>query len=63
MNIGINKVKDKIKIFKSLFIIDESSFLGKKPPPDIVVKAKLNESKNLKSTKVYKNIIIRVETE
>ena len=56
-------MKAKIKILKSLFIMDESSSFGKKPPADIIVKAKLNESKNLKSTKVYKNIIINVETE
>ena len=36
---------------------------GINPPEDMLVKAKLNESSNLKSTKLYRNITKIVDNE
>ena len=45
---------DKIKICKLLLKILDKLLLGIKPPEDIVVKAKFNESNNLIFAKLYK---------
>ena len=61
LNIGNNKLIEKIKICISSFkILDRLSF-GINPPEDIVVKAKLKESRSLKSIELYKKIIKIVE--
>ena len=61
LNIGNNNVSDKIKICKLFIIILDKSFAGTNPPEDIIVKARLNASKSLISTKLYKKITKRVE--
>ena len=53
-------MKDKIKIWKLFVTILFKIFLERKPPDDIVVKARLNESKNLIPVKLYKRIIMKV---
>ncbi len=53
---------DKTKICKFSPTIFESWLSGIKPPDDITVKAKLNESSNRISTKLYKIIIEIVDT-
>ena len=61
LNIGNNKVIAKMNICKSLIkMLDKLSF-GKKPPEDTLEKARLTESKSLKSIKLYKNITKIVE--
>ena len=52
---------DKTKICKLLFKILDKLLPAIKPPEDIVVKAKFNESNNLIFTKLYKKIIKTVE--
>ena len=47
LNIGINKAIDKTNIWASFKIIEDKLFLEKKPPAEITVKAKLNDSKSL----------------
>ena len=55
--------KDKIMICEFSLIIFERSFTGRKPPDDIRVKAKFNESKDL-IEKILRTIkIIRVKPE
>ena len=56
LNIGNNKVSDKIKIWKLLIVIVERLFFERNPPDDTIVKAKLNESKSLIFAKLYKKI-------
>ena len=57
LNIGNNKDIDKTKTLKLLLTINERLFLGRNPPEDIVVKAKLNESKSLIFAPLYKKIM------
>ena len=52
---------DKIKICKSVSIILDKLSVGIKPPEDIVVKAKLKESRSRISIKLYKKITKIVE--
>ena len=54
---------DKTKICKLLFTIFDNLSVGIKPPEDIVVKDRLNESKSLISIKPYKKITKIVEKE
>ena len=55
--------KDKIIICEFSLIIFERSFTGRKPPDDIKVKARFNESKDL-IEKILRTIkIIRVKLE
>ena len=56
LNIGNNKLHAKIKVCILFINIFDKLFLGIKPPEDILVKAKLNESKSLKLLKLYKKI-------
>ena len=52
---------EKINICKLFCKIFDKLFTGRKPPEDIVVKAKLTESRSLKSIIVYKKIAKSVE--
>ena len=61
LKIGNKSVIEVVKIFVLLFSISDNVFVGRNPPDEIVVKAKLNESKSLIPAKVYKNIINKVE--
>tara|TARA_Y100000590_G_C15056035_1_gene764497 strand:+ start:328 stop:546 length:219 start_codon:yes stop_codon:yes gene_type:complete len=61
LNIGNNKVIDKIKVCNLVSMIFDKFAVGINPPEDIVVKAKLKESKSLTSIKVYKKITKIVE--
>jgi len=61
LNIGKSKANDKAKICVSVFIISDKLFVGKNPPEDIVVKARLNESKSLILVKLKKKIIKMVD--
>ena len=63
LKIGNNKVIEKIKICKLFLKILDKSLSGINPPEDMFVKAKLNESSSLKSTKLYKNITNIVDNE
>ena len=54
---GNNKVNEKTKIWKLFNRILDKLLSGINPPEEIVVKAKLKESSNLKSIKLYKKII------
>ena len=51
-----------MKVCKSFFKINDKFSLGINPPEDMLVKAKLKESRSLKSTKLYKKITNIVET-
>ena len=56
LSIGNNKVNEKINICKSFVkILDKLSFVIK-PPEEITVRARLTESRSLRSIKLYKNI-------
>ena len=55
------QVIDKIKIWRLFSTILVKSWVGINPPEDIVVKAKLNESRSLIPTKLYKKITKSVE--
>tara|TARA_B100001013_G_scaffold222762_1_gene136165 strand:+ start:1209 stop:1427 length:219 start_codon:yes stop_codon:yes gene_type:complete len=61
LNIGINKVIDNTKICKLVSMILDKFSVGINPPEDIIVKAKLKESKSLTSIKLYKKITKTVE--
>ena len=61
LNIGNNKVIDKTKICKLLPKISDKLFIGINPPEDMLVKAKLKASSNLKSIKLYKKMTKIVE--
>ena len=61
LNIGNNKVIDKTKICKLLSKILDKLPVGINPPEDMVVKARLNESRSLILTKLYKKITKIVE--
>ena len=61
LNIGNNKVIDKTKTCSLVSMILDKFSVGINPPEDIVVKAKLKESKSLTSIKVYKKITKIVE--
>ena len=61
LNIGNNKVIDKTKICALVSIIFDRLSIGINPPEDMVVKAKLNESRSLILTKLYKKITKIVE--
>ena len=61
LNIGNNKVIDKIKVCNLVSMIFDKFTVGINPPEDIVVKAKLKQSKSLTSIKVYKKITKTVE--
>tara|TARA_B100001123_G_C14339472_1_gene642452 strand:- start:74 stop:265 length:192 start_codon:yes stop_codon:yes gene_type:complete len=61
LKIGNNKVIDRMKAFELSVIILERFSLGINPPEDMLVKARLNESRSLKSTNVYKKIQTIVE--
>ena len=50
-----NNNKEKITIWVSFFKISERLFVGKKPPEEIIVKAKFNELKYL-TDKKFKTI-------
>ncbi len=50
-----------MKAFELSVIILERFSLGINPPEDMLVKARLNESRSLKSTNVYKKIQTIVE--
>ena len=53
----ISMVKEKRFIFRSVFNMEERLFVGKKPPDEIRVKAKLRELKAL-IEKIFKEIKI-----
>ena len=57
LNIGNNKVKDKINICKSVTNIFDKFSAVIKPPEEIVVRAIFNESKSLKLNKLKIKII------
>ena len=61
LNIGNNKVIEKTNICKLFIRIFDKLSLGTNPPEDILVKARLTESRSLKSVKLYKNITKIVE--
>ena len=61
LNIGNSKLIDKIKTCKSVTIILDKWSFGIKPPDDIAVKARLNESKSLISEILKRKIINKVE--
>ena len=58
---GNNKDKDKIKIWRPLVVIRLKLFFERKPPEDMVVEAKLNESKSLMFDMLNKKITKIVE--
>ena len=58
-----NIKKDKITIWEFSFNILDKSFTGKKPPEEISVKAKFNESKDLIEKKFKITKIERVNPE
>ena len=58
---GNSKENEKINICKLLIKIFDISSLGTKPPEEMLEKAKLTESSNLKFVKLYKIIIKIVE--
>ena len=55
-NIGNNKVVEKTNICKLFIRIFDKLPSGINPPEDMLVKARLTESRSLKSVKLYKNI-------
>jgi hypothetical protein len=59
----INIKKDKITIWEFSFNILDKSFTGKKPPEEISVKAKFNESNDLIEKKFKIKKIERVNPE
>ena len=59
----VNIKNDKITIWELSFIILERSLTGKKPPEEINVNAKFNESKDLIENKFNIMKIMRVITE
>ena len=61
LNIGNNKVIEKRNVWKLLVNILDKLSLGINPPEDMLVKARLTESRSLKSVKLYKNIAKIVE--
>jgi hypothetical protein len=60
-NIGNNKVAEKTNICKLFIRIFDKLSPGINPPEDKLVKARLTESRSLKSVKLYKNITKIVE--
>ena len=58
---GNNKVIDRTKTCMLFFMMQDKLSTGINPPEDMVVKAKLKESRSLKPTKLYKKIIKIVE--
>ena len=52
---------EKINICKLFFKIIDRFSVGKKPPEDTAVKARLTESRSLKSVKLYRNITKTVD--
>ena len=56
LNMGNNKLSEKIKVCKLFWRISDILLSGINPPEEIAVNDKLNESNNLKSTRVYKKI-------
>ena len=57
LNTGINKVIDKMNIWKLVETIDERLSTGRKPPEEIVVNDSTKASSSLISNNLYKNII------
>ena len=54
-----NIINENIIIWTFSFIIIDNSFTGKKPPDEIIVKAKFNES-NVLIEKIFKTININI---
>ena len=59
LNMGIIKVIDKIKIWRSFSIILNKLVSGMKPPDEIIVNDRLKASKRRKSARVKRKITIR----
>tara|TARA_B100000686_G_C15836090_1_gene500402 strand:+ start:252 stop:470 length:219 start_codon:yes stop_codon:yes gene_type:complete len=63
LNIGNSKVVEKTNICKLSNKIFDKLALGINPPADMLVNARLTESRSLKFAKLYKNIIKIVDAE
>ena len=63
LNTGNNKVVDKTKICRLVSMIFDKLSVGINPPEDIVVKAKLNESRSRTSINLYRKITKIVDKE